>query len=212
MTESHRGGERLDSWKAIAGYLQRDVATAARWEKGLGLPVHRVAGSGRSVFAYTSDIDGWLRTTLPRRPIDAGDVLGWEQVQWLSPERLVVAGFSGGRDGGMVALLDAAALDSGPLAMVVFPRTEVNRLGASRPNRASVRTCADGQLSLQTVEMTSTSGDACAVYELDSSLDLVSAPFNERYWDMHRSLEDQGKIAHTREECPDSDGPLEVER
>src|SRR4051812_17021635 len=52
---------RLDSWKAIAEYLGRDAATARRWEKSLGLPVHRVAGgAGRSVFAYTGDIDHWL--------------------------------------------------------------------------------------------------------------------------------------------------------
>ncbi|HVL66862.1 MAG TPA: hypothetical protein VM364_06320 [Vicinamibacterales bacterium] len=56
------GGERLDSWKAIAEYLSRDVATVRRWERTLGLPVRRVAGSGRSVFAYRSEIDAWLRT------------------------------------------------------------------------------------------------------------------------------------------------------
>jgi len=55
------GGGRLDSWKAIADYLDRDVATVRRWEKSLGLPVRRVAGGGRSVFAYQSDIDDWLK-------------------------------------------------------------------------------------------------------------------------------------------------------
>src|SRR5436190_12900572 len=55
---------RLDSWKAIADYLGRDAATARRWEKGLGLPVHRVAGgAGRSVFAYTDEIDTWLASS-----------------------------------------------------------------------------------------------------------------------------------------------------
>ena len=52
---------RLDSWKEIADYLHRDVRTAMRWAKSQGLPVHRVAGGkGRSVFAFTGDIDGWL--------------------------------------------------------------------------------------------------------------------------------------------------------
>lgn len=58
-------GQRLDSWKAIASYLNRDLATARRWEKGLGLPVHRVGGAGRSVFAYTTEIDAWLRSATP---------------------------------------------------------------------------------------------------------------------------------------------------
>jgi hypothetical protein len=33
--------DRLDSWKAIAAYLKRDVTTVQRWEKGEGLPVDR---------------------------------------------------------------------------------------------------------------------------------------------------------------------------
>jgi hypothetical protein len=57
-------GERLDSWKAIADYLQRDVGTVRRWEKSLGLPVRRVPGGrGRSVFAFQGEIDAWLKTS-----------------------------------------------------------------------------------------------------------------------------------------------------
>ena len=52
---------RLDSWKAIADYLRRDVATVRRWEKTAGLPVHPLPGGrGMSVFAYTAEIDAWL--------------------------------------------------------------------------------------------------------------------------------------------------------
>jgi hypothetical protein len=68
MTNLVRERQRLDSWKAIATYLKRDLATVRRWEKSLGLPVHRVGGAGRSVFAYTSEIDMWLTT---RKPIIA---------------------------------------------------------------------------------------------------------------------------------------------
>ena len=63
-------GDRLDSWKAIATYLRRDLATVRRWERDLGLPVRRVAGSGRSVFAYTSEIDTWLQTSRPRTSVE----------------------------------------------------------------------------------------------------------------------------------------------
>jgi hypothetical protein len=66
-------GVRLDSWKAIAEYLQRDVGTVRRWEK-LGLPVRRVPGGrGRSVFAYTTEIEEWLRSQPAGSP-DPGDV------------------------------------------------------------------------------------------------------------------------------------------
>ena len=66
-------GQRLDSWKAIATYLNRDLATARRWEKGLGLPVHRVGGVGRSVFAYTGEIDAWLRSAAPIAAVPANN-------------------------------------------------------------------------------------------------------------------------------------------
>ena len=33
--------DRLDSWKEIAAYLNRDVTTVQRWEKREGMPVHR---------------------------------------------------------------------------------------------------------------------------------------------------------------------------
>ena len=34
--------EILDSWKEIGKYLGRDTRTCYRWEKELGLPVHRI--------------------------------------------------------------------------------------------------------------------------------------------------------------------------
>lgn len=411
-------GERLDSWKAIAEYMQRDLTTVARWEKTLGLPVRRVGGTGRSVFAYTSEIDEWLRTARPApavpddteiapipdttfsppapaparswpwlaltaavlalaaglfarpQPIapddvrveltsagaiardqggvelwrhrfpaayktavftDAGTVAGGERpgvyvatsyrgrqpegdqvesgvlalldlrgnplwsfsfgddvtfqgtsygppwaltafdvsdaeggsrrvavtahhyvwdpglvtilddqwqrrgtfvhagwvegVRWFGPDRLLISGFSNAHDGGMIALLDAAALDgqgpeppgsryfcetcgtNRPLRMFVFPRTEINRVSTAPFNRARVETFADGRLLARTVEMPSPAGDADALYEFTPSLDVVRASFGERYWEMHRALEAEGGITHTREQCPDRDGP-----
>ena len=55
-------GPRLDSWKEIAAYLQKDVRTLQRWEKTAGLPVRRMQKPGlRAVYAYTADLDEWLR-------------------------------------------------------------------------------------------------------------------------------------------------------
>ena len=51
---------RLDSWKAIAQYLGRDVTTVRRWEKREGLPVHRhLHHKLGSVYAYPDEIDAW---------------------------------------------------------------------------------------------------------------------------------------------------------
>jgi len=52
---------RLDSWKEIAAYLNRDVRTAHRWEQDEGLPVHRHRHSRRgTVYAYPDEIDAWV--------------------------------------------------------------------------------------------------------------------------------------------------------
>ena len=38
--------ERLDSWKEIAAYLNREVTTVQRWEKREGMPVHALSQTG----------------------------------------------------------------------------------------------------------------------------------------------------------------------
>jgi Tol biopolymer transport system component len=58
---------RLDSWKAIAAHLKRDVRTVRRWETFEGLPVHRhLHHSQSTVYAYTTEIDAWSVTRQPR--------------------------------------------------------------------------------------------------------------------------------------------------
>ena len=59
-------GDRLDSWKEIARYLNRSVRTLYRWEKEEGLPVHRHQHKELgSVFAYTGELDAWLNARRP---------------------------------------------------------------------------------------------------------------------------------------------------
>jgi TolB-like protein len=53
-------GDRLNSWKEIAGYLNVSVRTAMRWEKTEGLPVHRHRHDRlSSVYAYKTELDRW---------------------------------------------------------------------------------------------------------------------------------------------------------
>ena len=414
MIESTPLGPRIDSWKSIAQYLQRDVATVRRWEKAHGLPIHRIGLAGRSVFAYTREIDDWLTRARPALPpletpnaslaspaatraypwryaiaaaaafaaialffaarawrtpisdlrieatsteliarthagaerwryrfpatfdtanlaqmvhaaagtrpavyfatrirgsrvdeeaesgllisldlagrlqrsfsfadtlvfkgeafgppwaltsfaVNEGDrgrriavaahhyvwdpglvtILddawerrgtfvnaGWiEAVRWLAPERLLVAGFSNSRNGGMVALLDAAALDgqgpesagsrhycencgpNRPLRMFVFPRTELNRVTGAKFNRVVSQTLGSRVIA-RTVEAISAAGGVEAIYEFSApALELLSAKFSDSYWELHLALEAEGKITHAREQCPDRDGPQHV--
>jgi TolB-like protein/tetratricopeptide (TPR) repeat protein len=54
--------DRLDSWKEIATYLNRDVTTVQRWEKREGMPVHRHLHDKRgSVYALPEELDLWMQ-------------------------------------------------------------------------------------------------------------------------------------------------------
>jgi Tol biopolymer transport system component len=65
--------DRLDSWKAIAAYLKRDVTTVQRWEKREGMPVQRhLHDKMGSVYASRADLDAWART----RNLRAGQEFG----------------------------------------------------------------------------------------------------------------------------------------
>ena len=55
--------DRLDSWKEIATYLDRDVTTVQRWERREGMPVHRhLHDRISSVYAFRADLDAWARS------------------------------------------------------------------------------------------------------------------------------------------------------
>ena len=54
--------KRLDSWKEIAAYLNRDVTTVQRWEKREGMPVHRHQHDKRgSVYALAGELNAWAK-------------------------------------------------------------------------------------------------------------------------------------------------------
>jgi Tol biopolymer transport system component len=54
--------DRLDSWKEIAAYLNRDVTTVQRWEKREGMPVHRhLHDHMGSVYGFRAELDAWAR-------------------------------------------------------------------------------------------------------------------------------------------------------
>lgn len=52
----------LSGWKQVGAYLGRGPRTAQRWERVLGLPVHRLRTThGMAVYGLKGEIDGWLR-------------------------------------------------------------------------------------------------------------------------------------------------------
>ncbi len=53
-------GARLETWKQIAGFFDREVRTVQRWEKTLGLPVHRYRNAKQdSVYAFEHELKTW---------------------------------------------------------------------------------------------------------------------------------------------------------
>lgn len=55
---------RLDSWKEIAAFFDRDERTVKRWEKERSLPVHRLPGGARGrVFAFSDELARWMQSS-----------------------------------------------------------------------------------------------------------------------------------------------------
>src|SRR5580698_801130 len=73
---------RLDSWKEIAAYLNRDVTTVQRWEKREGMPVHRHVHEKRgSVYALTEELDDWIQSRRSRAGETQADETGDDEIQ-----------------------------------------------------------------------------------------------------------------------------------
>ena len=54
----------LNSWKEISSYLGRGVRTVQRWERELGLPIHRIGKGKRSpVYATIAELNFWISTS-----------------------------------------------------------------------------------------------------------------------------------------------------
>lgn len=61
----------LTGWKEIAAYFGRGVRTVQRWEKTLGLPVHRMGtGKAETVQASEAELRVWLAANLDRRDLN----------------------------------------------------------------------------------------------------------------------------------------------
>src|SRR5271170_7577626 len=80
--------DRLDSWKEIAAYLDRDVTTVQRWEKREGMPVYRhLHDRMGSVYASRAELDSWTRSRnlSATQEIGAGLWLHKTEYFWRNP-------------------------------------------------------------------------------------------------------------------------------
>jgi hypothetical protein len=151
---------------------------------------------------------------------------GWvESLFWLDEHRLVIAGFNNARNEAMLGLVDTRAADgqapgtagtpfsclscptAAPLFYATFPRSELNLLNGDRFNRAQVAVLDD---RIQVTTSESANSAAGGIYDFDPDFRLVRSRYSESYWDMHRRLEIEGRLAHTRQTCPEREGPSAI--
>jgi hypothetical protein len=93
-----------------------------------------------------------------------------------------------------------------------MPRTELNRITASRFNRALVQVMPDGIL-VRTVEVPAgpqNAQDVDVLYEFSPALELIRATFSDNYWSLHDALFAQGKLTHGSDACPAHAHPREI--
>ncbi len=126
---------KLDSWKAIADYLARDVRSVQRWEHARGLPVYRVPGAkSGGVFAYTDELDEWLHRgrdsqaeAQPEEPsADAGRIENFSRSQILENRHVSSeqpeSGKRSYRPGRTLAVIAAAAILCAIIVLVARQR------------------------------------------------------------------------------------------
>lgn len=150
---------------------------------------------------------------------------GWiESLLWLDQRRLAVAGFNNARDAAVIAVIDTArehgqapgstgtpfeclsCPSDPPVFYATLPRSELNRLTASRFNRAQVSRLGD-RIVVMAIEVPGDPLAAAAIYEFGPDLRLRRARYDDAYWDTHRRLELEGRLGHSRATCPERDGP-----
>lgn len=153
---------------------------------------------------------------------------GWiETLRWLDRDRLAMGGFSNARDAAMLAIVDTTIVSGqapgttgtpyecvscaseSAVFYATFARSELNRVTGSRFNRAQV-TRLDDVLMVTTIEVPGDPLAATAIYEFDARLSLVSARYDDVYWEAHRRLEREGRLGHGRDACPERNGPPAV--
>ena len=65
---SNGDGAPLNGWKDIAAYLGRSIRCVQRYERELGLPVHRIkSAEGQTVYAHRQEVDAWRAAADSRR-------------------------------------------------------------------------------------------------------------------------------------------------
>lgn len=216
-----RGGEYGPPWPAKDLAVYRTAAGARiawsvhhfTWWPSLLITLDP-AGTRVGTFVNS----GWIRSAVPS----------------VDERRLFVTGTNNGRQASFLAILDALAPsgrspepagstmecvrcpEGDPLEYYVLPRTDVSQHQPFPTDGPTVMTFDDGAVQVHGLE----SGGpnvATVIYELRQApgaageYSIRGARFADSFWEWHRRLEQEGRIAHREADCPHREG-FEVHR
>jgi phage terminase Nu1 subunit (DNA packaging protein) len=126
----------LSSWKEIATFLGRGVRTVQRWERELGLPVHRVRNTEHSpVFAYREELQVWLKSKPALAPQNPAIPRGRRQLRYADIHAIAEQTVRRSQD--LVQALGSLVMEQTPRAeaLVENLRVAMTRLNERRQRR-----------------------------------------------------------------------------
>ena len=93
-----------------------------------------------------------------------------------------------------------------PSAMLLLPNSDVTT-ALARPSGWVMR----ARLKESSVELSVNDGFGTgSLVRMNDDLQVTTAARSDRYWQVHRAMEEEGRISHRPEECPDHARPLEI--
>jgi hypothetical protein len=106
----------------------------------------------------------------------------------------------------------AGCPDGRPLRYFLFPRSELNRVEHAPANLVRVIHVSSGGVEVRTEEVpeSPTSPNVYGIYELSENLGIKNVSVTSAYWDLHRKLEDEGRITHSVARCRERTAPPKV--
>jgi len=154
--------------------------------------------------------------------VNSGIVVALASLSSASGPKLLLGGVSNEHRAGILAVIDAE-IPSGhspdrvgsefeckncprgsPLKYFVFPRSDINETRDDH-NRVFDIDIQDNQVIARTYE--DLHRGLVGIYEFSCDLRLQHPSYSDGYWEIHRELQREGKIRHSKEYCPAKQGP-----
>jgi len=161
-----------------------------------------------------------------QRFLNAGWITDLRAIENAHGHFLVAAGMTNSHDAAMLTILDvnsvggtspeqpaskydcSSSFTGYPLKYYVFPRTELNTVTGAERNFAELDDNGTSLFARTRENRSSGHFDAAEVlYGFSDTLELASATFGDRYWDIHAELQKAGVLNHSKSQCPDRFGP-----